>query len=161
MTKHTGTASHVNPHAFTLIRKAEKEISRLQALDLQYRMGGGRSCGPKPCRHFNHGAEGGDCSWLQLVVCDILNVPIKNPLGWTGTLQHEGLSGKGKIYTIYIKEPENEEGHTIGCFHHPAKNHWFECGGSDNPQPSGGVTWFHPTPERIAEFPIHRHFRGF
>jgi hypothetical protein len=158
-----GKASHVSPHAFARIRAAEHEISRLQALDLSYLLGGGRRCGPTPCNHtaFSQGGEGGDCSWLQYLVCHILGVSVKSPIGWTGTLQFEGHSGPGKLYTIYVKEPENTEGHTIGRFHHPSRDHWFECGGSDNPQPGDGVSWIHPTPERIAEFPILRHFEGF
>lgn len=148
---------------FAKLRKAEREITRLQALDLQYKLGGGRFCGDSPCNYtkFFHGGDGGDCSWLQYLVCDILDVPVKSPIGWTGTLQSEGHAGEGKFYTIYIKEPELTEGHTIGRFHHPVKDHWFECGGRDNPQPGDGVSWFHPTPERIAEFPIKRHFKGF
>lgn len=158
-----GKASHIHPHAFRRIRSAEHEIARLQGLGLGYKLGGGRDCGPVPCgyKDFEFGDDGGDCSWLQYRVCHILGVPLKSPLGWTGTLQYEGREGRGKIYTIYIKEPENTEGHTIGCFHHPAKDHWFECGGFDNPQPGDGPTWFHPTEERIAEFPIKRHFEGF
>jgi hypothetical protein len=160
-----GRASHIHPEAFARIRKAEHEISRLQSLDGEYTLGGGRNCGSTPCNYRalknQPGNDVGDCSWLQYLVCHILRVPVKSPIGWTGTLQFEGHSGEGKLYTIYIKEPENTEGHTIGRFHHPAKDHWFECGGRDNPQPGDGVTWFHPTEERIKEFPILRHFEGF
>lgn len=158
-----GSGSHVHPEAFGRIRSAEKEITHLQSLNGRYKLGGGRNCGSAPCSYssFSQGGYVGDCSWLQLRVCHILRVPIKSPLGWTGTLQFEGEEGEGKLYTIYIKEPENTEGHTIGRFHHPAKDHWFECGGRDNPQPGDGVTWFHPTQERIDEFPIKRHFKGF
>ena len=153
----------VSMERYVRIRRAEREISRLQALDLEYLLGGGRNCGPAPCNHraFSHGGKGGDCSWLQLLVCHILGVPIKSPLGWTGTLVGEGHEGPGRMYTIYIKEPQQTEGHTIGRFHHPDHDRWFECGGRDNPQPGDGVTWFRPTPERIREFPYLRHFKGF
>ena len=151
---------------FHRVREAEKEISRLQALDLQYVLGGGRNCtntrtGICGAKKFHQGGPGGDCSWLQLLVCHILKVPLDSPIGWTGTLVNEGHKGPGKLYTIYIKEPFQTEGHTIGRFHHPHHDRWFECGGFDNPQPGDGVTWFRPTPERIAEFPVQRHFAGF
>lgn len=150
--------------AFKKLRHVEHEIKRLELLYGTYDLGGGRNCGPRPCR-FEHGLfEGkyvGDCSWLQCLVCDLLGIKLKDPLGWTGTLVKEGHAGYGRWYTIHIKNPFETEGHTIGEFHHPMMHRWFQCGGSDNPKPNDGVTFWKPTAERIAEFPYKRHFAGF
>lgn len=150
--------------AFKRIRHAEHECKRLEQLFGTYDLGGGRNCGSKPCDFKNGLYQGkyvGDCSWLQCYICDILGIKLKSPIGWTGTLVNEGLPGHGKLYTIHIKDPFDTEGHTIGQFHHPIRDRWVECGGSDNPHPGDGVTFWHPTAERIAEFPYKRHFHGF
>lgn len=148
-----------------VIRAMEHEVTRLEALDLHYGRGGGRNCGPLPCTYkdYSEGDIGGDCSWLTLVLCAIAHFPIKEWLGYTGTLVSEGEQGHGELFTMHIKDPfEHEgEGHVINEFKHPDHHRWAECGGSDNPSDRGGPHWFKPTPERIAEFPYKRHFKGF
>jgi hypothetical protein len=149
-------------HNFHRVRTGEREISRLAALGLYYGFGGGRNCGPHPCGDYSAGQVGGDCSWLVLRTCYIMGLPIKNWLGSTYSLAEEGSEGKGKLFTIHVKNPPDpHEAHTIMEFHHPGHDRGAECGGSDNPHPRGGPSWFRPSAERIAEFPIKRHFKGF
>ena len=148
------------------VRHAEREIKRLELLYGAYDLGGGRRCGDQFCNFKNGLYEGkyvGDCSWLQGLTCEMLGIKLSTPpsLTWTGSLYKEGKAGKGKLYTLFVKDPEDTEGHSIGCFHHHLKDRWFECGGSDNPHPNNGVTFWKPTAERIAEFPYRRHFEGY
>lgn len=148
-----------------VVRAMEHEVARLKALDLYYGRGGGRNCGPLPCTHADYTENdiAGDCSWLTLRLCAVAHFPIKDWLGYTGTLAGEGEAGEGWLFTMHIKDPyEHEgEGHVINEFHHPDRHRWAECGGSDNPSDRGGPNWFEPTAERIAEFPVKRHFKGF
>lgn len=141
------------------IRAVEREITRLQALDLDYVFGGGRNCGPRPCKNGP-----GDCSWFASRLCDVLGVDLKNWLGSTYSLAEEGHEGRGKFFTLMIKNPPDpHEAHVIVEVSHGkgTKVRHAECGGSDNPTIGNGPAWVHMTPERLKEFPIHRHFRGF
>lgn len=150
-------------HNFHLLRAAEHTVTRLEALGLHYDFGGGRDCGSIPCmpRHFSHDDDGGDCSWLTALLCWKLGQHVSWP-GTTYTLATEGIEGEGQLFTMHIKNfADPAESHVINEFHHPGHTRWAECGGRDNPTPTGGPAWFHPTPERIAEFPIKRHFKGF
>jgi len=146
-------------HQRHAIRRVEREITRLSGLDLTYTFGGGRNCGTKPC------PDGpGDCSWFASRLCDVLGVDLKEWLGSTYSLAEEGRSGKGKFLTLMIKNPPDpHEAHVIVEISHgpgtPVRH--AECGGSDNPTPGNGPSWVHMTKERLAEFPIHRHFKGF
>lgn len=148
------------------VRHAEREIKRLELMFGTYDLGGGRRCGDQFCNFKNGLYEGkyvGDCSWLQGYVCELLGIKLSTPpsLTWTGSLYKEGKSGKGKLYTMLVKDPEDTEGHTIGLFHHRFKDRGFECGGSDNPHSGNGVSFVKFTPERLAEFPYRRHFEGY
>lgn len=149
------------------IRRAEKEITRLQRLHLPYKLGGGRWWSGKRSGTTANGP--GDCSWLAMHICDVLGVKLKNPAGNTVSLAEEGQEGTSDLFTLFIKNPPGnvEDEHVILRFRRRRtfggllpRYRWAECGGSDNPTPGGGPTWFRPTPERIAQFPIHRHFKG-
>lgn len=145
------------------LRRGETLISHLQGLDLIYLLGGARETGtivgPR-----GHGVEWTDCSGFQLFDMRAMGLQPRYPAGWTGTLVQEGHEGSSPYFTLFLKEPEQTEGHVISRRRH--KPHmgkevwrWAECGGSDNPHPGGGPTWFEPTAERIAEFPYIRHFK--
>lgn len=141
------------------MRSAEREVSRLMSLELDYSFGGGRNCGQYPCPNGP-----GDCSWFASHICRILGVTLKTWLGSTYSLAEEGVEGRGKFLTLMIKNPPDpHEAHVILELSHgegTRKRH-AECGGSDNPTPGNGPAWVNMDSARLAEFPIHRHFRGF
>lgn len=146
-------------HQREAVRKLEREITRLMGLELTYTFGGGRNCGPKACPNGP-----GDCSWFASRLCDVLGVDLKNSNGSTFSLADEGKAGKGKFFTLYIKNPPDpHEAHVIiGVSHGDGTRERFaQCGGRDNPTLGNGPAWFTPTKERLAEFPIRRHFKGF
>lgn len=146
-------------------RRAEKAVTALQAMNLIYRLGGGRG-GGHALWPTGSGIAWGDCSWFACLICAIAGIRLKHPDGWTGTLVEEGSDGTSPYLTLFLKEPQQTEGHVIVRLRkRPRPWHrgeprfrWAECGGRDNPHPNGGPTWFKPTPERIAEFPFKRHF---
>lgn len=163
MTAKAKNQHSVSEHNFHLIRAAEHTITRLEHMGLHYDFGGGRNHGSTPTmpRDLERGGDGGDCSWLAGVVCVKLGQRIVWP-GSTFSLATEGVEGRGKIFTMHIKNlADPAESHVILEFAHPGHTRWAECGGRDNPTSTGGPAWFHPTADRIAEFPIKRHFRGF
>lgn len=152
------------------IRRVEKAITRLARMNLIYKLGGARAysgrgeiTGPA-----GPGAAWTDCSGFVLYLLAIAGVNLRWPNGWTGTLAQEGLEGTSPYLTVFLKEPEQTEGHTIlRLRHHPrwrqllgmaARYRWAECGGIDNPRAGDGPTWFRPTEERVTEFPYRRHF---
>jgi hypothetical protein len=140
------------------IRRVEHEISRLMALDLTYTFGGGRNCGVRPCKNGP-----GDCSWFASRLCDVLGVDLDSWLGSTYSLANEGKPGKGRYFTLMIKNPPDpHEAHVIvEVSHGPGTKHRHaECGGSDNPTFGNGPAWVNMPASRLAEFPIHRHFQG-
>jgi hypothetical protein len=153
------------------IRRVEKAISRLQRMGLLYLRGGARQYDPQRMLAPTSKGQGWtDCSGLVQYVLAIAGIQLRNPAGWTGTLVAEGEAGTSPYLTLYLKEPEQAEGHVIlRLRHHPrwrrllglaAKWRWAECGGSDNPQPGGGPTWFRPSDGRVAEFPYQRRFEA-
>lgn len=147
-----------SPEVRRAVRKAEKEITRLQSLDLDYVFGGGRNCGPRPCPNGP-----GDCSWFASYICQVLGVDLKNWLGSTYSLAEEGIPGKGKFFTLMIKNPPDpHEAHVILEISHGkgTKHRHAECGGSDNPTLGNGPAWVNMPQSRLDEFPIHRHFKG-
>lgn len=148
------------------IRRVEKAITHLQKLGLIYLLGGARSGGTV------HGPSGRgeawtDCSGFACYLLKIAGIKLRHPDGWTGTLVEEGHKGMSDYLTLFLKEPEQTEGHVIirlrkrpRWWHFGApKYRWAECGGMDNPRAGGGPTWFRPTPSRIAEFPYQRYFK--
>lgn len=163
--------SHRHDAKMARVRRGEESISRLEQRDLIYLLGGARQYSPvqrilAPVGHDDHWT---DCSGCAEFECAVMGLQLRNPAGWTGTLVTEGRQGTSPYFTLMLKEPEQTEGHVIMRFrHHPgflhregaAKWRWAECGGIDNPTAGGGPTWFHPTDERIAEFPYHRHFEA-
>lgn len=150
------------------MRRVEKAVKRLQAMDLIYDLGGSRG-GSTHNGIENPTGDGlpwTDCSGFALYVMSIAGVKATDPSGWTGTLVDEGKEGDSPYLTLFLKEPFNTEGHVIiRLRRRPRPWHkgvpkfrWAECGGSDNPHVNGGPTFFRPTTERIAEFPFHRNF---
>lgn len=150
------------------VRRAEKVTKKLQRKRLIYLLGGARGgtrgiTGPK-----HNGEAWTDCSGFALYLCRVMGIHCEEPNGWTGSLVKEGESGTSPWFTLYIKEPQNVEGHVIIRFrHHPrwrkmfglaARWRWAECGGYDNPTPGGGPTFFRPTESRVKEFTHIRHF---
>ena len=151
----------ISEHNYHLLRAAEHEITRLASLDLHYGWGGGRNCGNVPCTDYNHGDIAGDCSWLAAVACDKLGRIVAWP-GNTYTLAIEGHEGHGRMFTMHIKNfADPAQSHVILEFKHHKHTRWAECGGFDNPSAFGGPSWFRPSEERVSEFPIKRHFKGF
>jgi hypothetical protein len=150
--------SFTDPEDKHRIRKVEHEISRLMSLGLDYTFGGGRNCGSRPCPNGP-----GDCSWFASRLCDVLGVNLKNWLGSTYSLAEEGKAGKGRYFTLMIKNPPDpHEAHVVVEISHGpgTKVRHAECGGSDNPTFGNGPSWVHMDSGRLAEFPIHRHFHG-
>lgn len=145
----------LEPGAQAAIRRVEHCISWLESQDDFYVFGGGRVGGPNPHMDLH---SSGDCSWMGLGLCHVLGVDLKNPIGSTYSAAEEGEPGRGKYFTLLIKNIAGQ----------PDESHMFvevrgrhaECGGFDNPKPRGGPAWFKPSDQRLEEFPIHRHFPG-
>jgi hypothetical protein len=154
----------------TRLRRIEKATKRLHAMNLIYSYGGGRSGG-----HISTPVAGQrwtDCSGFATHILDVAGIKLKNDAGSTWSLENEGLPGKGTFLTLFIKEAPGDEHVIVRLRKRPrpwhlgmTKYRWVECGGTDNPDPAGGPSFFTPgsgmglTPaQRIAEFPIHRHF---
>ena len=157
--------NQLSPRLRRLIRRGEREITRLKRLRLPYKLGGGRWWNGLRSGTTANGP--GDCSWLAMHICDVLGIHLKDPAGNTVSLAQEGEEGTSPYFTLFIKNPpgEVENEHIILRFRRRRrlfgllpKFKWAECGGSDNPTASGGPAWFRPTEERMAEFPIQRHF---
>lgn len=150
------------------IRRVEKAVTKLSHMSLIYKLGGARG-GPNHNAIENPIGDGlpwTDCSGFALYLMSVAGIKADNPAGWTGTLVQEGSEGESEYFTLFLKEPENTEGHVIVRLRkHPRPWHrgqtryrWAECGGRDNPKSGGGPTWFKPTKARIAEFPFRRRF---
>lgn len=145
------------------LRRGERLWDHLVSLDLIYLLGGARSTGTIVGPHNHKRVPWTDCSGAQLYDMRAMGLQPRSPAGWTGTLVEEGHEGTSPYFTLFLKEPEQTEGHVIARRRHKPRVgedewRWTECGGFDNPHPGGGPAWFHPTPERIGEFPFHRHF---
>lgn len=144
------------------IRRGEHSTSHLESLELIYLLGGARGAhGITP--PIGKGVQWTDCSGFAIFELAVMGVQLKAPTGWTGTLVQEGHAGVSEYFTLFLKEPEQTEGHVIERRRHRPHAgrdewRWSECGGFDNPKAGDGPAWFHPTPERIAEFPFQRHF---
>jgi hypothetical protein len=150
-------------HTMVRLRRGERLWSHLEGLGLIYLLGGAREngqiVGPR-----GRGVDWTDCSGGQIYDLRAMGVQLRAPDGWTGTLVEEGHEGTSPYFTLFLKEPFQTEGHVIGRRRHQPRVgsdewRWTEVGGFDNPHSGGGAAWFHPTPERIAEFPYHRHFK--
>lgn len=152
-------------------RRAEQAIKGLEGKSLIYSLGGSRG-GSEHNGILSPSSSGipwTDCSGFALYVMSILGIKAKHPAGWTGTLVEEGEEGVSSYFTLFLKEPQQTEGHVIirlrkrpRWWHLGKPRHrWAECGGRDNPHPGDGPTFFTPTRARIAEFPYKRHFKEF
>jgi hypothetical protein len=153
-------------------------LIRLIAKGMAYAWGGG---------HVTPANDGpGDCSWLASWLRQKWE-PI-SPTGTTYTLAEEGLPGFGDILTLMIKNIPGraDESHVIERWELPKAlidelklGRWVvewkadtgilysECGGSDNPTPGNGPSFFIPgegmglsVAARLAEFSEHRHPQG-
>lgn len=147
----------------TRLRRGERLWTHLEKLELIYLLGGARSTG-QIVGPSGRGAAWTDCSGAQLFDMRAMGLQPRSPAGWTGTLVEEGHEGTSPYFTLFLKEPEQTEGHVIGRRRHKPRVgqdewRWTECGGFDNPHAGGGPSWFEPTPERVAEFPYQRHFK--
>jgi hypothetical protein len=147
------------------LRRGEQLVSHLESLDLSYLLGGARGSGTYISGPAGKDEAWTDCSGFELYVRRAMGLMPKDPVGWTGTIVTEGHEGLSPYYVVLLKEPDQTEGHTIQRRRHkprvgPEVFRWTECGGSDNPHPAGGPTWFEPTAERIAEFPYRRYFKA-
>lgn len=163
-------------------RRGEHCITHLEQLGLDYGWGGARV----QSGHYmtiappaGPGRKWTDCAGGAFYVADTMGLPIVKEvhrLGgeiWTGTLAQVGEEGYSELFTLFLKDPFEEvegEGHVIMRLrrnprwyedHSLPRFRWAEVGGSDNPSPGGGMSWFRPTPERIAEFTHVRHFPGY
>jgi hypothetical protein len=155
-------------------RKGVADLVRLIAKHMAYVFGGG---------HVTPADDGpGDCSWLASREWQHFDPDL--PTGTTFTLAEAGRAGFGRRFSLMIKniagEPDEshvierweftpEEIRTLGVQKYVIDGFVYsECGGSDNPTPGNGPTWFIPgkgmgltVEQRLAEFSIHRHPEGF
>jgi hypothetical protein len=165
MTPRTAPAK-LSPTLHRRFKRTEKFISAVKRMKLYYKLGGGRRWSPERTVLTK---EGGDCSWWALEILAKLGIQVNVKAGNTVSLAEEGTEGVGELLTLFIKNPPGEvdNEHVIirmrrrRTFGILPRHRWTECGGSDNPEPRGGPTWFRPTAARIAEFPIRRHFPEF
>ncbi|MBS1893658.1 MAG: hypothetical protein JST59_20350 [Actinobacteria bacterium] len=150
-----------------IIRKVEKGAKLVSARKLDYAFGGGRGA-----TRMMSPPEAGpwtDCSGYASWLCQISGIPLKNYVGSTWSLAEEGHEGESIWFTMFIKNNAGDDQHIILRLRRRlldpkrlryGRYRWVECGGSDNPVLGSGPAWFHPTPERIAQFYTHRHFPG-
>jgi hypothetical protein len=163
-------------------RRGEKFITHVQSLDTDYLRGGARlevdgrwHIAPPPA----HGGPYTDCAGGAFITAAVMGLPVVEEVAktgegiWTGSLSKVGGEGWSDLFTLCLKYPFEEvpdEGHVIMRLrrnprwyedHSVPRFRWAEVGGSDNPSSGGGMSWFEPTPERIAEFTHVRHFPGY
>lgn len=132
------------------MRRVLAEIQRVHNQNLSYAWGGSHN------EAIVHGDDY-DCSSWASHLCQMANLKVSTAT--TYGLAGAGKAGEGKWLTLYIKNPPNpHDAHVIVRVFDGHRYRWTECGGSDNPRPKGGPCWFTPSPARIAQFPIHRHF---
>lgn len=154
---------YTNREKRRVIRKVEKGAKRVSRRSLIYSYGGGRGA----TRMHDPPVSGSwtDCSGFAQWLCQISGIRLKNYVGSTWSLAEEGRAGTSPWFTLFITNEAGEE-HVIIRLRRKwsatrkifGEFRWVECGGSDNPTLGEGPAFFHPTPERIAHFPIHRHF---
>lgn len=161
----------------TIIRRGETAAKRLSRMGLQYALGGARIAGGKIAAPWAKFIKWTDCSGLAFYLLDVMNIEYPSDIIMsTAGLVTLGVEGESDYFTMYIKHPDSTtEGHVIMRFRKRPKPwhlgipryRWVECGGSDNPKPGGGPTYFIPGrgmgltwKQRIAEFPYHRCFPG-
>lgn len=156
--------------AMRMIRRGEQTVKRLSRMGLYYFYGGGRERGhvvePVPNTRWT------DCSGCACYVLTKMGIVLKNPAGSTWSLVFEGEAGESDYLTLYVKNDAGDEHVIIRARKRPRPWHfgrprfrWWECGGSDNPTPRGGPSFFIPGLKmglgwkaRVAEFYEHRNF---
>lgn len=146
------------------IRKIEKGAKLVFGRNLTYSYGGGRVGG----RIVDPPASGPwtDCSGLASWLLERGGIHLKNGAGSTWSLAEEGSAGESPWLTLFIKNNPGGDEHVIVRLRRKysvtrklfGEHRWVECGGSDNPKLGNGPAFFHPSPSRVAEFPIHRRF---
>lgn len=156
------------------IRRGEETAKHLERLGLHYDRGGarynGRITAPQHKGENWTDCSGGSGFLAQAMNIDLGNAWIKDMSTWG--LAECGKEGESDYWTMFIKNTVGDE-HVINRFRERPKPwhrgvphyRWWEVGGSDNPHPEGGASYFIPgklmgltIAERIAEFPIHRCF---
>jgi hypothetical protein len=165
-----GKNSNGQAGANARVRRMEEMAKQLSTLGLYYSYGGGRVGGRivQPDRN----APWTDCSGGATYLLDVGGVKLKNDAGSTWSLATEGEAGEGEMFTLFIKNDPGDE-HVICRFRlrpkpwhrGEARHRWWEVGGSDNRSSRGGPSFFTPgagmglsIAERVAQFPITRHF---
>ena len=147
------------------IRRIEKGAKLVSRRNLKYAYGGGRGA----TRMIDPPASGEwtDCSGFAMWLCQEADVHLHNYVGSTWSLAEEGSEGESPWFTMFIKNnPEGHDEHIILRLRRKwlierkifGEFRWVECGGSDNPTLLNGPTFFHPTPDRVRQFYIHRKF---
>lgn len=167
---HKGKNSNGQAGANARVRRMEVYAKHLTALGLYYSYGGGRVGG-----HIVDPVSGRpwtDCSGGATKLLDVGGVKLRNDAGSTWSLATEGSAGEGEMFTLFIKNDPGDE-HVICRFRlkpkpwhrGEARHRWWEVGGSDNRSSKGGPSFFTPgvgmglsIADRVAQFPIHRHF---
>lgn len=141
-----------------LVERFLDEAIRDTKLGLHYLWGGGHLPGD-PAAHPN---GPWDCSgWalhLLATVVEHVNGSGMNTIGFMNAARSKsnGLEeGEGRWITFYVKDD-----HMVTRVVFRGRTYWMQCGGSDNPKPGDGPTFWHPTPERIREFTFHCHPKG-
>lgn len=160
-----GRKLYSNAQKRRTIRKIEKAAKLVSRRDLRYAYGGGR--GATRMTEPPLSGPWTDCSGFFMWLCQKAGVHLKNYVGSTRSLAEEGMAGTSPWFTAFIKNNPGGDEHIIIRLRRKwlasrllfGEFRWVECGGSDNPSLLEGPTFFHPTPERIAEFPIRRYFK--
>jgi hypothetical protein len=167
---HKGANTTGHAGALHRVRRMEVRAKHLTTLGLFYDYGGGRVDGhiATPVRN----EKWTDCSGGATDLLDVGGIKLRNDAGSTWSLAQEGEEGEGEYFTLFIKNAPGDE-HVICRFRERPKpwhrgeprHRWWETGGTDNRSSRGGPSFFTPgagmgltIAERVAEFPIHRHF---
>lgn len=157
------------------IRRGETTAKHLESMGLHYNWGGARYYGASGHDRItapqNKDEAWTDCSGGSIFLCQVMDIHL--PLGMemnTDGLETVGIEGLSDYFTMFVKSD-----HVINRFRERPKPwhqgiphyRWWEVGGSDNPHPAGGPSYFIPgklmgltIDERLAEFPVRRCFPG-
>jgi hypothetical protein len=149
-----------------IIRRIEKGAKEVSRRNLDYGWGGARDFVRNRMIDPPAAGKWTDCSGYAQWLCQKAGLPLKNFVGSTWSLAEEGVAGESPWFTMFIKNNGGMDQHIILRLRRKwsvtrkvfGEFRWVECGGSDNPDLSGGPAFFHPTPSRVAQFYIHRRF---
>lgn len=157
------------------VRRGETVAKSLERMGLAYGWGGARYYGANGHDRITSPQHNGevwtDCSGGSIYLCQVmdLHLPPGMEMNTIG-MMNAGIEGLSDYFTMFIKDD-----HMINRFRlrpkpwHAGIPHyrWWEVGGSDNPHPAGGASFFIPgklmgltIDQRLAEFPVRRCFPG-